>query len=195
MGMTPTVNIITISDTASARLRELQPERIMPRLARRMDQENVHTVSYIQTTYLSFPKSEPSVPDGLRVQTNRLRGSLRASSTVITGDGLQSAIGSNVVYAALHEFGGVIHHPARKGSVRLRTDGSGNLLRTGPNGKLAIFARQKGGYVHKQFKTVQYAGKEYDVTYPARAYVRNGLRDCAGNYLAAFEREIMGGNN
>jgi hypothetical protein len=46
--------------------------------AKVMDRQNQHTVSRIQSAYLSFSKSGPTQSIGCRVITNRLRGSIRA---------------------------------------------------------------------------------------------------------------------
>lgn len=54
---------------------------------------------------MSFPKGQPATPEGTRVQSNRLRSSVRATKTIVLPDRLESSIGSNVVYAAAQEFG------------------------------------------------------------------------------------------
>jgi hypothetical protein len=74
-----------------------------------MDEENQITVSNIQRLYLSFPKSGPTQAIGCRVQSNRLRASIRASTprVVASGSGfaIDSSIGSNVKYAGVQECG------------------------------------------------------------------------------------------
>ena len=171
MNSAPTVQIgfTPAAQAALNRLDKLTPN-VLNGVARGMDEANQVTIGVIQKDFLSFPKSGPTTPDGLRVITNRLRGSIRASKAVISGDTVQSAIGSNVKYAALHEFGGTIKHKARAGIVRLRTDRAGNLLRQ-VNGKLAVFAKK----THKQAKEVSYQGQAYTVTYPERAPIRRGI--------------------
>jgi hypothetical protein len=74
-------------------------------IAHEMDNQNAQTVSRIQGRYMSFPKDGPTVSTGTRVISNRLRSSVRFSKAVFTGDGIVSAIGSNVVYAGAQEFG------------------------------------------------------------------------------------------
>jgi len=97
---------ITVSGDAQAALKRLaDPSQVLGALARTMDRENQYTVALIQRANLSYPRTGPSVPDGLRVQTNRLRSSIRASKARFAGAGLESSIGSNVSYAAVHEFG------------------------------------------------------------------------------------------
>jgi phage gpG-like protein len=170
-----------------ARYQEM-PQRVLTGVARAIDRQNQLTVGLVQRKYLSFPKNGPSVPNGLRVQSNRLRGSVRATQCVLLTDGrITSSIGSNVVYAAIHEFGGPSHHPARPCKVRLRTDRRGNLLRQGANGKLAVFARAE----HKQVKLVAGQTKAYDVTLPERAFIRNGIADCVNDYCAGMSRAVL----
>lgn len=76
----------------------------------------------------------------------------------------EAGIGSNLVYAAIQHFGGKIQRKGKAGTVRLRTDAKGNLLRQGKNGKLAVFARQS----HKRAAERGYQGKDYAITLPAR---------------------------
>lgn len=97
---------IEVKGTAAAFLKTLtDPSQVLRALARTTDQQNLLTASHIQKEYLSFSKSSPATMDGLRVQTNRLRNSIRPSQCRFMADGLESSIGSNVEYAAIHEFG------------------------------------------------------------------------------------------
>ena len=147
-------------------------------MARTMDYQNQLTVTQIQAQHLSGPTTDSS----LSVRTNRLRGSANASKAVILGTGVTSSIGSNVVYAPVHEFGAVIQRTVKAGAVKLRTNKRGNLLM---RGNLATFAGPK----HKLFKEVKYAGgKSYTITIPARAPFGHGIADRQPDYTAAFEK-------
>lgn len=75
-----------------------------------------------------------------------------------------SQIGSNLVYAAIHHHGGTIQRKGKSGTVRLRTDAKGALLRQGKHGKLAVFARRS----HKRAAERHFEGKPYTITMPAR---------------------------
>jgi phage gpG-like protein len=168
----PTIQI-TFTPQAQAVLNRLQTltPRILSAMARGMNEANEITVGVIRRDFLSYPKNGPTVPDGLRVITNRLRGSIRATKAVINGTTITSSIGTNVKYAALHEFGGTVKRVLKAGSVRLRTDKKGNLLRQ-VNGKLAVFAKNTHKLaVEKQFV----GGKQFDAVYPARAPIRRGI--------------------
>ena len=160
-------------------------------MAREMDYQNQLTVARIQQGHLSGPTTDSS----LSVRTNRLRRSATASPSVILGSGVVSTIGSNVVYARIHEEGGVIQRTVKAGSVKLRTNKRGDILRHGANGKLAIFA----GKQHKLFKEVKLkGGKSYTITIPARAPFGHGIADRLPEYTAAFEKvteDFLGGRN
>lgn len=89
------------------------------------------------------------------------------------------AIGSNKVYAAIHQFGGTIKKAARSGTLRLRTDAKGNLLRQGSVGRSlpgpktalasqgAVFARK----AHKRFVERHFTTGAHTATVPARPFL------------------------
>jgi phage gpG-like protein len=66
--------------------------------------------------------------------------------------------------ATIHQFGGTIKRTLAAGSVRLRTDAKGNLLRQEGHDRLAVFAKRK----HKRFVERQFEGRDYEFTVPAR---------------------------
>lgn len=80
-------------------------------------------------------------------------------------------IGSNVPYAAIHQFGGTIERAPYGGKLRLRTDRKGNLIRRGKNGKLATFAKEKGAKAHKNYVERQYEVQAYQIHIPARPFL------------------------
>lgn len=185
------MNQVTIEFTpeAKARLARLEalPRNLLVAIARGLDDQNRLTVSYIQRTYLSFPKDGPTVLNGLRAVSQLLRTSVRPSKATVTGDTVTSSIGSNVKYAAVHEYGGRFTIRRKPGIVRLKTDRKGNLLRQGANGKLAVFARKRA----KLAKEVQHQGSTYEVIYPERMPIRRGIFDQAGEYSRVISAEIM----
>lgn len=171
---------IKLSPNAAAIVGSLKtmPDWLLNELAPVMDKQNQLTVGHIQRDYLSFPKSGPVVAIGCRVQTNRLRGSLRASQSVVVGGTLRSAIGSNVVYAAAQEFGFdgevfVKPHTRKQFS-------SGVAI--GKRGPVKI---------KKQTGTVNVRGFTRKMHLPGRGFVRRGLADRAGDYTAAFSKAIV----
>lgn len=180
---------IKFTEEAQAVLQEMQtmPARMLQEIATALDQENQYTVSHIQAQRMTGVGPFPVEQHKLGVRTNRLRSSVRASSAEIDGQRVVSGIGSNVLYARVHELGARIHHPARSGSVRLRTDARGGLLRQRGSQHLAVFA---AGH-HKRAKEVKYEGKAYDVEMPARAPITTGVEDRAANYDQAVSAAVV----
>lgn len=78
-----------------------------------------------------------------------------------------ASIGSNVAYAAIHQFGGTINRAPYSSSVRLRTDAKGKLLRQPTNSKLAVFAKDS----HKRALSRRYTVGAYGITIPARPFL------------------------
>lgn len=144
---------------------EAFPAQSLVAIARAMDQENNRTVSHIQLAYMSFPKDGPSNPIGLRVQTNRLRQSMRATKSVISGQGVSSSIGSNVEYAAAQEFGATI--PAHKVTAK---------------GKALAFHIGDRLIFRKSVNIPE-------ITLPARGFTQRGITD----RLPAYGESILAG--
>lgn len=78
----------------------IAPEHIQRALCRVIDEQNQLTIG--DMTRLRLSRRSKTT---LGVVTNRLRSSIRVSNTVVTSDGVQTSIGTNVVYAGAHEFG------------------------------------------------------------------------------------------
>lgn len=100
-------------------------------------------------------------------QILKIKGRL-VNSIIDSSDNDRAIVGTNVKYAARHQFGGTFQVAARKGKVRLRTDTKGELLRQGQNGKLAVFA--KAG--HKRAVERNYTASDHTVTTPARPFLK-----------------------
>ncbi|UXC35151.1 phage virion morphogenesis protein [Cupriavidus gilardii] len=93
-----------------------------------------------------------------------------ASSIVARADADSAVVGTNVRYAAIHQFGGEITRAAHSGWVRLRTDARGNLMRQGGHGRtarLAVFAKDS----HKRARKVQYTSDGWKTKIPARPFL------------------------
>jgi phage gpG-like protein len=163
------------------------PEQMVKAIAQGMDQANLETASHIMRERLTGQGPFPSEEHKLGVRSSRLRGSVLPTKAVIRGSTVDSSIGSNVIYAAIHEFGGRVHHPARQVKTRLRTDARGNLLRQLGHPKLAIFARTS----HKRAKEVVTQGKEYDVDMPARAPFQTGIQESMPIYTNRISAAIV----
>lgn len=168
---------ITITLTPQARkvLSDLQsmPQWALAAIAGAMDQANQLTLAHIQQAHLAGKGPFPPAEHRLGIKTGTLRTEAWASKATITGDTVQSAIGDPVKYAAIHEYGGTIHMPARKGKVRLRTTASGALMRQAAHSALAVFAKSS----HKRAKEVEFEAEAYDMQMPARAPFRTGVQE------------------
>lgn len=166
--MMPQIKIeLTAEAQETLRVVQTLPQNILLGIAAAMDKQNLFTVSAIQRDYLSFPKGEPSTPVGLRVQTGRGRSSVRSSKAVINGQQVESAIGSNVGYMAVHEFGATIpaHDVVAKGgALRFKI------------GDRVIFAKK----VHIP-----------EIELPARAPIQNGIANRVDDYSNAISAEIQ----
>lgn len=165
--MSATIEIKVTGDALKLMERITVPAGALGAAARAMDEENQYTVSHIQAAYLSFPSTGPTVGIGLRVQSNRLRNSLRATKATVSATGVTSSIGSNVKYAAIHEFGGTTrpHVIRAKGGALKFMIGDRVLLR----------------------KQINHPGSKM----PERGMVRRGIRDRLPEVSAAVSRAIV----
>lgn len=83
-------------------------------------------------------------------------------------DAAMARISTNVVYAAIHQFGGSIQRHPMSGMVRLRKDRNGMLLRQADHPHLAVFA--KSG--HKRVKVVKWTRTQgWTIKIPARPFL------------------------
>lgn len=126
-------------------------------------------------TELSFKDEGPGWPQ-LKPSTVKRRGGAHPilqvtnalARSVTTRSGADYAqVGSNLAYASIHQFGGVIKRKGKAGTVRLRTDAKGNLLRQRGHSNLATFARSS----HKRYTERSYQGKDYTIKIPARPFL------------------------
>lgn len=109
-----------------------------------------------------------------RSPQNMLQLSGRLASSIHTEAGADYAVvGTNVRYAAIHQFGGTIKRAAYGGTVRLRTDRDGKLLRQGKGGRLAVFAKDS----HKRALERRFETGPYAVRIPARPFLGLGPAD------------------
>jgi phage gpG-like protein len=180
---------ITLTPQAQKIAANLQalPSAALTVIAAAMTKEDVFTVAHIQKERLTGQGPFPVEEHKLGVRTNRLRGSLVSTPARIEGDLVISSIGSNVKYAALHEFGGRIRIPSRTTTVRHRTDSRGALVRQLGNPNLAIFAKAK----HKRARETAVTIPAHEIEMPERAPVRTGIADRAANYSKSISAAII----
>jgi phage gpG-like protein len=137
-------------------------------MARAMHDENMLTVAAITRDKLSFPKKGPSVPNGLRVRTGRLRRSIRSTYPVVATGGIVSSIGTNVEYAGIHEFGGTVPpHTIRPKTAKA----------------LAFTIRGK--------KIIRKSVRHPGATYPARRYIQSTIEERVPQYEQALSNAVV----
>ena len=178
---------ITLTPQAQQLVANLQalPVTVMAAIARGLDQANQFALARIQRDHLTGQGPFPVAEHKLGVITSRLRGSANATAAVVDGQTVRSSVGSNVAYAAIHEFGGRIHKPAREVKTRLRTTASGALVRQ--LGHLAVFAKK----THARYREVTSTAVAHDIEIPERAPFRTGLAESAGDYRKYISAAIL----
>lgn len=177
---------IKLSPKAEALLKTVKemPSWGMDAICKGMDTANQRAMANITKKHLTGEGPFPPDQHRLGVDTNLLRGSIWVAAATASGTRVDSAIGTNVKYAGIHEFGGTIKHKARTGTSRLLTDKTGNLLRQAANANLAVFARTKKKVrkMDGSFKEVSYTAEAHDVTMPERAPFRTGIQEVLPEY-------------
>lgn len=161
------------------------PRRLGASLAQAIDLQNEYTVGHIQSKRLSRRGKET-----LGVVTNRLRSSVRPSRAVVTGNKVRSAIGSNVRYAATHEFGFV-------GAVEVRAHVRRKPTKDLVQVRNAVFQRsfaerigeRPGQQVASAVEFV--SAHKRNLRVPARAPFRRGIEDRREKYAAALSAAIV----
>lgn len=188
--MTPTAQII---------LGQLQtfPRRMQIGLVRAMNQQNELTASRTIATKLNLSHDLKGKLQWLRRRTGKLQKSIRrggegniSEAARIEGDSVVSAIGSNVRYAAIHEFGwtGVvgphIRRRFKKTSLRGEFAPLGRGLRglTGITKRKSVRVRARGGDV--------FVGQSKVKTIPARPFLWTTLKEREPEYSAAMSRVV-----
>ncbi len=108
-----------------------------------------------------------------------------AASITISSDANSATVGSNKVYAAIHQFGGDINKAAQSRLVRHRTDAKGNLLRSAHlKGKGLIFAKDS----HKRAVARWFEQGAHTIHIPARPFLPV---DAQGNLQPEAEQNII----
>ena len=166
---------IQITSDAAAAAAQLKafPEKMVAGIVRALDYLNEITVGYIQATKLSLRG-----PKTLGVISNRLRDSIRRTNAILTADGIESGIGSNVAYAGIHEFG---------------FDGD-EQVKSHKRRMIAFDRYEKKG---SHFEQTQWGIKgtvrafTRHMRMPARAYIRTSLQERSAEYTAEISSAIL----
>jgi phage gpG-like protein len=162
--LTVTIALDPAGRALIARLETAAP-RLQSALLAAIDDENQSTIGVITNLRLSRRG-----PDTLGVRTNRLRSSITATKAILVPGGtITATIGSNVIYAGVHEFG-------INKTVRVRAhDRTLNRL----------FGRRVTPF--KQ----SVRAHDRRMVFPARAYIRRTLEERAPRYAALIGRLAM----
>jgi phage gpG-like protein len=190
-----TIQFTPQAEAALARVKAI-PQKALKGIARGMDKANPNTAGVIQKNFLNFPREGPTQPTGLRHKTGHLFRSVRASKAVITGESVLSAIGSNVSYAGVHEFGfkGTVNVPAHSRKPGKTFLLGGKLVSQRTAGKFLT----KSGAVRKRAKAVpvpvhesrgvliEVKAHSMKMNLPARAPIRRGIA-----FNMAYTRSVV----
>ena len=170
--------------------------KVLSKLGKNVSLKMVATMAIAQrmvantakANYLSGPR-----PDRLGVQTGRLRRSIATPPPKVTPTGVEGEVGTNVVYAAIHEFGGTIRPktsqylaiPAKgvKGSPRDFADTFVRESKTGSGNKVILQGDGSGG-VKLLFTLVD------EVTIPARPFLNPALNDNRALIRSLFAKRV-----
>lgn len=170
---------LRVTETASRMLKRAFEKPVLEGLRETMARENQFTVGHIRASRMTglgpFPVSEHR----LGVRTNRLRNSLRATSPRVVRGSVIASIGSNVVYAAAHEYG--FRGPVTV-AAHSRKQQSRNVSKAGRVGvKSGKFAT--GIAMVKPFTRM--------MNVPARAPIQYGINDRKPAYSKAMSESII----
>lgn len=179
---------IEISSNAAAVLAQVQnfSASLLDRLCPTIDFQNELTIAAIQRDKLSRRG-----PRTLGVVTDRLRSSIARAPARVAGDTVISAIGSNVVYAGIHEYGydGIVKVRAFTRQVDDRSQRVAKVIdmRTG--------RISKGGKVKAKLKpekiTESVRAHDRHMVMPERRYIRSTVEQRGPDYSEAVSAKIL----
>ncbi len=128
---------------------------------------------------------DPQWPESQRVKKHGGQTLIDSAQLVgsiqefITGN--SAGVSTNKPYAAIHNFGGDIVRKPFSGSVRLRTNAKGDLLRQDGHANLAVFAKGR----HKRAVTRDFSSDGFTIHMPQREFMKISSQGMANIELAA----------
>jgi len=192
MSLTLTIKLTPPAEAVAARV-EGFPARMMARMVEVLDLQNQETAGHVAVTKLSQRGSMT-----LGVVTNRLRPSVRPRPATLSGLTVVSSIGSNVKYAAAHEFGfsgtvtvraherrfanvagGPTQFQGARKSISMRDAAS---LRQTKKKKVALDFREGVSHVKQH---------SMKMDLPARAPIRRGIEERLPSYREAMSAAVL----
>lgn len=181
------------NDELVIRSAEALPEKLLAAAQVGLDRGLQVAVGVIQLQYLDGPR-----PAHLGTVSGRLQQSI-VSETSREGDTVRGAAGTNIQYAAYHEFGfhgvvsvkahtRVVKETTAKGltpdSRRFKFDGLNNVINLESRKKAA--GRLKSGFVGVQFVPAH----KRNVNYAGRPFVRPGIVDSLPMILTEVNKQV-----
>lgn len=154
-------------------------EHLMKAVVVETNRQNQLTVDAIAERRLSGKGPFPVGLHRLGERTHRLRPSLRRADATISGSAVESSIGTNVVYAGVHEFG-------FDGEVTVRPHARKRFERQSFNGLGNRVVRRK---VRKADTSVGVFKRKMNI--PARAPITTGVEERLPILGAALSRAIV----
>jgi hypothetical protein len=175
---------IELTPEAQATLRSFQtlPPRMLEKMRSAMDEANQLVLGQVTAKRFTGRGPFPPPEHRLGVRTGRLRQSLRASKAEIAGNSIQSAIGSNVVYLAMHELGFTGQVNVKSFTRRVPTNRFGRA----PRSPLKIVRGKKSS---PSTETVRAHTRNMNV--PARAPLRTGIEENLDIYRDKLSTAVL----
>jgi len=166
------------------------PARVGVAIAKALDLENQLTVGYIDARKLSQRGAMT-----LGVVTNRLRSSMRATPAIVTGNSVESSIGSNVKYAGVHEFG-IDKDVTVRGYTREISGKKGRGIAVQDfqpifDSRTGKISRYKKAGKRNVTGEAQVKSFQRHMKLPARAYIRTSLEERAPDYKRSISEAIV----
>lgn len=138
---------------------------------------NVQRTIMAQTTLLeAYIKTSKLHGQALNQRTGRLAASVHSAFFQESEASFYGTVGTNVVYAAIHEFGGTIHHPGGTAFIIDKLTGRASWI-SNADPLAATLARTK----------------PHDIHMPERSYLRSGLADKRNSINAAIRGAVTAG--
>jgi phage gpG-like protein len=110
----------------------------------------------------------------LHVRTGTLRRSIN-QKVEQSGNTIRGSVGTNVEYAAIHEYGGTIFIPPRIRKTHFKMDKYGNIKQG--------FAKKREANLTKEHAARSFGTH---VTFPERSFLRSALKDMEPEILATL---------
>ena len=176
------------------------PEVMVRALVRGLNEANNRALADIIPKHFTGPGPFPVEDHRLGQRSSHLYQSLRVTDATASGNTVTGALGTNVGYAAAHEYGfnGQVHvrEHVRHMTIHSLEHFAGHHLRISEDGIDRLGLRTKSGKPRKSVTTI-----DRDVTVhafvrwmqiPERAPLRTGLEENLPMYRATLSRAVIG---